>query len=190
MNARPLHIALAFSGASGAAYFTRLVERLGVISDVRLHLLITEGGRRVLQVEEGLSWPLSLPDGATIHANKDIGASLASGSFLLHGMVVVPCSMNTVAAVAAGLAGNLVTRCAAVQLKERRKLILVPRETPLSLPNLRAMTAVCEAGAVVLPASPGFYHKPQTVTDLVDTVVDRIIDQLGVDDKNIKRWDP
>ncbi len=190
MNASQTHIALALSGASGAAYFVRLLERLGAVSGVVPHLLITDGGRRVLQVEESLSWPLPHPESAVIHANKDIGASLASGSFRLHAMVVVPCSMNTVSAIAHGMASNLVQRCAAVQLKERRKLILVPREAPLSLPNLRAMTLAAEAGALIMPASPGFYHKPQSVMDLVDTVVDRIMDQLDIEDKQIKRWNP
>ena len=131
-----------------------------------------------------------IEDRFELHTNKNIGASIASGSFQLDAMVVVPCSMNTMASIAHGLAGNLITRAAAVQLKERRKLILVPRETPLSLLNLRAMTTACEAGALILPAMPSYYHNPKSVTDLVDTVVDRVIDHLDLDDPDVKRWNP
>lgn len=184
------HIALAFSGASGAPYFQRLVQRLGERDDITLHLVITEGGKRVLAAEADQDWRDVIEERYQIHTNKNIGASIASGSFQLKALVVVPCSMNTLAAIAHGLASNLIQRAAAVQLKERRKLILVPRETPLSLLNLRAMTTACEAGALLLPAMPSYYHKPQTVTDLVDTVVDRVIDHLDLPDPDIKRWNP
>lgn len=184
------HIALAFSGASGAPYFQRLVERLGNRSEVTLHLVFSEGGKRVLAAETAQDWREMIEDRFQLHTNKNIGASIASGSFQLNAMVVVPCSMNTMASIAHGLAGNLITRAAAVQLKERRKLILVPRETPLSLLNLRAMTTACEAGALILPAMPSYYHNPQSVTDLVDTVVDRVIDHLDLEDPDVKRWNP
>lgn len=184
------NIALAFSGASGAPYFQRLLERLKVREDVNLHLVISEGGKRVLAAEAAQDWRDVIEEQFQIHTNKNIGATLASGSFRLDALVVVPCSMNTLAAIAAGLASNLIQRAAAVQLKERRKLILVPRETPLSLLNLRAMTTACEAGALILPAMPSYYHNPKTVTDIVDTVVDRIIDHLDLDDPEVKRWNP
>jgi 4-hydroxy-3-polyprenylbenzoate decarboxylase len=184
------HIALAFSGASGAPYFQRLVERLGEREDVTLHLVISEGGKRVLAAEADQDWREVIQERFEVHTNKNIGASIASGSFRLDALVVVPCSMNTLAAIAYGLAGNLIQRAAAVQLKERRKVILVPRETPLSLLNLRAMTTACEAGALILPAMPSYYHNPKTVTDLVDTVVDRVIDHLDLEDPTVKRWNP
>ncbi len=181
-------IALALSGASGAPYFLRLLQRLEAHSEVRLHLVASEGGKRVLAEESCGKWPPPVGQDSIVHSFRDIGASIASGSFRLHALVIVPCSMNTLAAVAYGLADNLITRCAAVQLKERRNLILVPRETPLSLVNLRAMTAAHEAGAVILPASPGFYQQPQNIQDLLDSVVDRILDHLGIVDDGIKRW--
>lgn len=178
------------TGASGAPYFLRLLQRMRAKPGIELHLLISEGGKRVLQEECGLKWPPAEAEGLGVHANKNIGASVASGSFRLESMVIVPCSMNTASALAYGLAGNLIQRCAAVQLKESRPLIVVPRETPFSLPNLRALTLLKEAGAIIMPASPGFYHQPQSVQDLVDTVVDRILDHLGVTDEDIKRWNP
>jgi 4-hydroxy-3-polyprenylbenzoate decarboxylase len=186
----PRKIALALSGASGAPYFTRLLQRLAQRPEVELHLVASDGGRRVLLEESGVKWSALDKGDAVVHANADIGASPASGSFRLDALVVVPCSVHTLCAVATGLADNLILRCAAVQLKERRDLIMVLRETPLSLPALRAMVALNQAGGVVMPASPGFYHRPQTVTDLVDTVVDRILDHLHIEDNTIKRWNP
>lgn len=188
MHQAPLNLALALTGASGAPYFLRLIERLQAFPELRLHLICSEGGRRVLAEEcERRFADLNLPN-AFVHDNKNIGASIASGSFPLDAMIVLPCSQNTVSAIAAGLAHTLILRAAAVQLKERRKLVLVPREAPLSLINLRALTAVAEAGALVLPASPAFYHKPQSLTDLLDSVVDRVLDHAGVRDPQIKRW--
>lgn len=190
MHPATTKIAVAMTGASGAPYFLRLLERLRDRDELELHLLISEGGRRVLQEEVGVKWPPPQAEGLVVHGNKNIGASIASGSFSLHAMVIIPASTNTVSALAYGLAANLIHRCAAVQLKEDRKLIVVPRETPLSLPNLRALTALKEAGAVIMPASPGFYHNPQTIVDLVDTVVDRVLDHLDIEDPKIKRWNP
>lgn len=184
-------IALALTGASGAIYFLRLLERLEAHPEVELELVASDGGKRVLWEESKIRWrdiiePRRLP----VHAEKDIGATLASGSNRLDHLVIVPASMNTVAMIAHGMAGNLIHRAAAVQLKERRGLIVVPRETPLSLINLRAMTTLAEAGALVMPAMPGFYQNPESVQELADTVVDRIIDHLGVDDSDVKRWAP
>ncbi len=189
-RATPKTLALALTGASGADYFLRILDRLRTLTDWEVHLLASDSGKRVLREECGKSWQEIAVSPFHTHANKDIGARLASGSFRLDALAILPCSMNTLAAAAAGLADNLILRCAAVQLKESRPLILVPRETPLSLINLRAMVSLREAGAVILPASPGFYHRPQTVVDLVDTVVDRVLDHLGVEDSQIKRWNP
>ncbi len=186
----PKNLALALTGASGAPYYLRLLERLQAWPELRLHLLCSQGGRRVLAEECGQRFADLNPPNAVVHDVKNIGASIASGSFPLDAMIILPASQNTVSAIAAGLAHTLILRAAAVQLKERRTLILVPREAPLSLINLRALTAVAEAGALVLPASPAFYHQPQTVTDLLDTVVDRVLDHAGVHDPQIKRWNP
>ena len=188
--AEPRRIVIALTGASGAPYFLRMLKRIRAFQGVDLHLVASEGGKRVLLEENGIKWQDLDFSGLTLHANKNIGASIASGSFRCDGMVVLPCSMNTLSCIASGITVNLVHRCAAVQLKEDRKLILAIRETPLSLINLRAMTTLREAGAVIMPASPGFYHNPETIDDLLDTVIDRIFDHLGLDDKHIKRWDP
>ncbi|MCB1043708.1 MAG: UbiX family flavin prenyltransferase [Acidobacteria bacterium] len=181
-------IAVALTGASGAPYFLRLCQRLSAVDGVQLHLLASESGRRVLHEETDQNWKtLSYPK-AMIHNEKDVGASLASGSVKLDALVVAPCSMSTLSAVAYGFTEHLIHRVASVQLKERRPLILVPRELPFSLVHLRAMTACCEAGAFILPACPSFYMKPANVMDLVDTVVDRVLDHLGIEDPAIKRW--
>lgn len=183
-------IGLALTGASGVAYFLRTLERLRRFPDLEIHLIASEGGKRVLQDEEGLKWLDIDTTGCIVHGTRNIGASIASGSNGLDSLVIVPCSMSSMSAIAVGLAENLIHRAAAVQLKENRKLILVPRETPLSLINLRAMVTLREAGAMIMPAAPGFYHQPQTVMDLVDSLVDRIIDHLDVADGDIRRWNP
>ena len=136
--------------------------------------------------------PMSLgelgPGRIVYHHHQDFSAGIASGSFLTGGMVVIPCSMSTLGAIAHGVTTNLITRAADVHLKERRRLILVPRETPLSLIHLENMTQVTRAGAVVLPAMPGWYHRPRTLDDLIDFVVGRVCDQLGIANKMIDRW--
>jgi len=187
-------IILAISGASGAAYARRLAACL-VERDVHLHLVISPYGQRVLADEldvRRVSLEALLghtPANATLYPYHDQGARIASGSFLTHGMVVCPCSNNTLGAIASGTADNLIARAAAVTLKERRRLILVPRETPLSLVHLRNLTAVTEAGAVVIPAAPGFYHHPATIEQLVDFIVQRILDQLDLDVEIAPRWE-
>ncbi len=183
-------IAIALTGASGAPYFVRLVERLAKQEDLEICLLSSEAGRRVLNDECGFSWKSYAVAGVTKVNELDIGHSIASGSTMLDSMVVCPCSMSTLSAVAYGLTENLIHRVASVQLKERRRLILVPRELPLSLVHIRALSAACEAGAQIIPASPSFYLKPESVLDIVDTVVDRLIDQLQINDGAVKRWSP
>lgn len=183
-------IALAMSGASGAPYFLNCLERLIDRPDVEGHVVVSEGGRRVLWEEMGVKYSDINLGSFTEHSNRDIGASLASGSFQLDALVVVPCSMNSLGCMAAGVGNNLILRTAGVQMKEGRRLILVPRETPLSLIHLRTMVALKEAGAVILPAMPGFYHRPESIDELVASVVDRIVDQLDLEDPDVKRWDP
>ncbi len=193
-------ICIGVTGASGAVYVVRLLEVL-CASGRDVHFSISPSGRDVIHQELGLTVDLDniqleqlLPISADARGNieyyhhQDFMAPMASGSFLTAGMVICPCSGTTLSAVAAGAAGNLIQRAAEVHLKERRKLIVVPRETPLSLAHIDNMRRVTEAGAVVLPASPGWYHGVNDVSDLVDFVVARICDQFEVEHKLTKRW--
>jgi flavin prenyltransferase len=193
----PPALVLAMTGASGAPYALRLLQVL-CRSGRTVHFTLSESACQVLREELGFSISLNgfdpiefgdLSPGRLIyHHHADFSAGIASGSFQTGGMVVSPCSMSTLASIAHGISTNLITRAADVHLKERRKLILVPRETPLSLVHLENMTAVTRAGAIVLPASPGWYHRPKTLDDLIDFVVARICDQLGVGNALIPRW--
>ncbi len=180
---------LAITGASGALYARRLLEML-LASGAQVHLVVSEPGRRLLAEEmAGRDLLDGLPlDRITSHNAKDTGAPIASGSFLCDGMVIAPCTSHTLAAVANGLGDNLVHRAAAVCLKERRKLILLHREMPLSLIDIRNMEQVTLAGAVVAPANPGFYTEPKTIDDLVDFVCARVMDLLGETGHAVKRW--
>jgi 4-hydroxy-3-polyprenylbenzoate decarboxylase len=192
-------ICVGVTGASGAVYAVRLLEALRA-SGWNVHLSISPSGRDVIRQELGRAVDLEdfrlnqLLRGTAGRGQieyfhwQDFRAPMASGSFLTAGMVICPCSGGTLSAVASGASGNLIQRAADVHLKERRKLVLVPRETPLSLPHIENMRRVAEAGAVVLPASPGWYHTVRDVSDLVDFVVARICDQLGVEHALTKRW--
>ncbi|MBA2626968.1 MAG: UbiX family flavin prenyltransferase [Gemmatimonadales bacterium] len=188
-------VVLAITGASGAPYAVRLLEVLAG-HRIPVWLIVTSHGLRLLEAECGIGSLDALQaatggDWSTIthFPDGDRGALPASGSRRTHAMVICPCSMGTVAAVAGGTSRSLVERAADVTLKERRKLILVPRETPLSLVHLRNLTAVTEAGAVVLPAAPGFYHRPAAVGELVDFIVQRVLDQLDLSIDITRRWD-
>jgi 4-hydroxy-3-polyprenylbenzoate decarboxylase len=198
MNSRPVSAAplvLAITGASGAPYAVRLVEVLAT-HRVPVWLLVTRHGWRLLKEECGITsaarlkratggaWPT-----ITEFSDDDRGALPASGSQQTAGMVICPCSMGTLSAIAHGSSRSLVERAADVTLKERRTLVLVPRETPLSLIHLRNMVQVTEAGAVILPAAPGFYHRPERVGELVDFIVQRVLDQLGIEIRIAKRWE-
>lgn len=187
-------VVVAVTGASGAAYAVRLVEVLAR-GRVAVWLIVSSHGWRLLQHETGIDNEAGLRaatggDWSSIRLfpDDDRGAMPASGSARTAGMVICPCSMGTVAAIATGASRSLVERAADVTLKERRKLILVPRETPLSLIHLRNLTTVTEAGAVVIPAAPGFYHRPTAISDLVDFMVQRVLDQLGLDLQIAPRW--
>lgn len=192
-----LPVILAITGASGAPYAVRLLELLAT-NKVPTWLLISSHGWRLLTEECDIKNEADLRrvtalggdwESVRLFDDKDRGATPASGSAPSAGMVVCPCSMGTIAAIAHGTSRSLIERAADVVLKERRKLILVPRETPLSLVHLRNLTLAAEAGAVVLPAAPGFYHKPAKVSDLVDFVVQRVLDHLGIDIALTKRWE-
>jgi 4-hydroxy-3-polyprenylbenzoate decarboxylase len=193
-------LVVAMTGASGAAYGVRLLEVL-LRAGRTVHLTLSPAATEVMAQEMGRSVKLDRftptdlfgyppPSDWRLHYHhyRDFGAGIASGSFLTGGMAICPCSMGTAAAVAHGLSQNLIHRAADVHLKERRKLILVPRETPLHLVQLRNLVACAEAGAVVLPAMPAFYTQPQTLDDILDFVVGRVCDQLGVEHRLLKRW--
>lgn len=189
------HIVLGITGASGGVYGVRLAQAL-LEAGAHLHLVVSPAGLRVLSDELGLR-PAELDTllGAgngrlTRHAHRDIGASVASGSFPTAGMVICPCSGNTLAAVSLGLAGNLITRAAAVTLKEKRRLILVPREMPLGVTELRHMLRLARSGAIICPACPGFYARPAHIDDLVDFVVARVLDLLELPHRLSVRWQP
>ena len=174
-------VVVALTGASGAALGVRVVEKLAARADIETHLVVSSAARRTLAHEVG---PGSLERlaalGARHHAETDIGATIASGSFRTAGMIVAPCSMRTLAAIAAGLADTLVTRAADVQLKERRPLVLLARETPLHLGHLRNMVAVTEMGAIVMPPVPAFYQLPESLAEVVDHLAARAIDLLAL----------
>jgi 4-hydroxy-3-polyprenylbenzoate decarboxylase len=191
-------VVVGITGASGAAYAKRLLEVL-LEAQVRVHLTISKAGAEVLLTELGLRCELEqfephmldLRHGTErliYHHHLDYSASIASGSFLTSGMVICPCSMGTLASVANGLSTNLIQRAADVHLKERRKLVVVPRETPLGSIQLENMKRLADAGAVVLPAMPGFYHLPKSIGDLIDFVVGRICDQLEIRVDLVRRW--
>lgn len=193
-------LVIGITGASGVPYAVRLVEVL-LSAGREIHLSISPSGQAVLaeeldrridldrfRIEDLLGAPPPADGIVHYHHFKDLMAPIASGSFLTAAMVICPCSGSTLAAVAHAMGENLIHRAAEVHLKERRKLVVVPRETPLSLPQLKNMQAIHEAGAVVLPASPGFYHGADSVAALIDFVVARICDQLGVGNSLIRRW--
>ncbi len=190
-------LVVAMTGASGAPYAIRLIEvlcRLGrtihfSLSKSAAQVLREETGRLadLEQFDAGIFGDLS-PGRIVYHHYQNFMAGIASGSFPTAGMVIVPCSMSTIGAIASGMSTNLITRAADVHIKERRKLILVPRETPLSLIHLENLLKVTQAGAVVLPAMPGWYHRPRRLDDLVDFIVARICDQLGIPNSLIRRW--
>jgi flavin prenyltransferase len=179
-----MRLVLAATGASGAIYLQRLLHYLDG-PEHELHLVFSSYAKQVIQEEIG---ELNIPAGAVEHSNKSMNAPFASGSARFDAMVVVPCSMGTLARIAHGTSESLILRAADVFLKERRPLILVPRETPWNLIHLRNATTAIEAGAHLLPASPSFYSRPQTFDELADTVVWRILDQLGIEAPNACRW--
>ena len=181
-------IIVALSGASGAVYGVRLLQLLAELPHVQTHLTVSAAGLLNLQQEldMGRAEVEALAD--VVHPVHDVGATIASGSFKCDAMVVAPCSMRTLAAVAHGLSDNLITRAADVMLKERRRLILMVRETPLNLAHLRNMTSITEMGGIVFPPVPSFYHRPQTLADMVDHTVSRVIDLLGLPQVDAPRW--
>lgn len=191
-------LALAITGASGAVYGLRVLEELQRCPGTDIHLTISPSAAKVLRVEHDIEVDLDHFDPAmlklkqsdriTYHHHEDVAAPLASGSFRVEAMAIVPCSMGCAGRIAHGISGDLVERAADVMIKERRKLIAVPRETPLSAVHLENLLALSRLGVTVLPASPGFYGKPQSVSEMVDFIVGRVLDHLGVEHELGPRW--
>lgn len=184
-----LRIIVGITGASGTIYGWRLLEKLRAAPKVETHLVISRSGERTAFLETGRSAGDFKALAHFSYPIEDIGCRLASGSFPTDGMVVAPCSIHTMSAIATGISNNLLVRAADVTLKERRRLILMVRESPLHLGHLRSMTALAEMGAILAPPVPGFYNRPQTIEDLVDHSVDRVLDLLGQPAPDAKRWD-
>jgi 4-hydroxy-3-polyprenylbenzoate decarboxylase len=181
-------LVVGMAGASGAIYGIRLLEVLRARREVETHLVITKPAERTIAEETSYRVAEVREMASVVHPLTDIGASIASGSFRTVGMVVIPCSIHTVSSVAYCQSDNLLTRAADVVLKERRKLVLVVRETPLHPGHLKAMLAAAEAGAVILPPVPAFYSQPKTVEDIVDHTVGRVLDQFGIEHDLVRRW--
>ena len=182
-------IVVGVTGASGSIYGWRLLEKLGARPDIEIHFILSRSGERTAFLELGKS---AADFRALVHCTypvEDIGCRLASGSFVTSGMVIAPCSIHTMSAISSGISSNLMIRAADVALKERRKLILMVRESPLHLGHLRSMAALAEMGAILAPPVPAFYHHPKTVADLIEHSVDRVLDLLGLPSENAARWD-
>ena len=181
-------VIIGISGASGAVYGWRLLERLRPQDGVEIHLILTRSGEKTLFLETGKTASDARDLADYSYPLEDIGSRLASGSCHTDAMIVAPCSIHTMSAIAGGISSNLLIRAADVMLKERRKLILMVRETPFHLGHLRNMTALAEMGAIIAPPIPGFYHHPQSVMDIVDQSVDRVLDLIGLPDAGVRRW--
>jgi polyprenyl P-hydroxybenzoate/phenylacrylic acid decarboxylase-like protein len=182
-------IIIAITGATGSIYGTRLLEILQTVDEVETHLILSNAGALTAQYELNMDKQAITNLADFTHNPKDIGATLSSGSFITHGMVIAPCSMKTLGCIANGIADNLVSRAADVILKERRKLIVMARETPLNLVHLRNMTTLSEMGAIIAPPVPAFYTLPESIDDLINHTVGRILDTLGMSNVDyVKRW--
>lgn len=184
----PKRLIVGVTGASGVAYSLRLLQVLHERPEIETHLVVSSAG--ILNIQHELDIKLTTLEALAevTHDVRNVGASIASGSFQSCGMVIMPCSMRTLAAVAHGLADNLITRAADVMLKERRRLILMVREAPLNLAHLRNMTSVTEMGGIIYPASPGFYHRPQNIAEMIDHSISRILDLLELPHQFTSRW--
>ncbi len=181
-------IVIGLSGASGSIYGVRLLESLRHREGVETHLIVTRAAEKTLHQETGAALAEIKPLADAWYSNEQIGAQVASGSFPTDGMVIAPCSIHTMSAIAGGITSNLLVRAADVTLKEKRRLILAVRETPLHLGHLRTMAALAEMGAVIAPPMPAFYQRPKTVDDIIKAFVDRMLDLLGLPDPEAARW--
>ncbi len=188
MSAFTRRIVIGISGSSGPIYGIRLLEALRATGDTEIHLVLTETACQTIRLETEWSPEQVLKLGHVHHDNRDLAAGIASGSFPTDGMVIAPCSMHTLSEVAHSLTSNLLTRAADVHLKERRRLVLMVRETPLHIGHLRNMVLASEAGAVILPPIPAFYHSPKTIDDIVNQSVGKALDLLSIPHQLFKRW--
>jgi 4-hydroxy-3-polyprenylbenzoate decarboxylase len=180
---------IAISGASGVTYGVRLLEVLNNISNVEVHLIVSSSAERIIKKECNITDIDDIKNLAhEVHDFKDIGAKISSGSFLTEGMVVIPCSIKTLSGIANSYNENLIIRAADVCLKERRKLVVVVRETPLHLGHLELMEKVTKIGGVILPPMPSFYHEPKTIDDIVNQTIGKVLDQFGIEHNLFKRW--
>ncbi|SDX93543.1 4-hydroxy-3-polyprenylbenzoate decarboxylase [Collimonas sp. OK242] len=184
----PRRLIVGITGATGVIYGVRLLQLLREIPGVESHLMISDAG--VLNLHQELEMRRKQVEALAhvVHNVRDIGAAIASGSFQSDGMIIAPCSMKTLAAVANGLSDNLITRAADVVLKERRRLVLMVRETPFNLAHLRNMTSVTEMGGVIFPPLPGFYHRPQSIAEMVDHTLGRVLDLFAIQHTLTPRW--
>ncbi len=187
--ATPRRLIVGLAGSSGPHYGVRLLEVLRERTDVEVHAIISAGARSTIEYEMRRDPDQVAALAHVVHDERDLGASIASGTFTTAGMAVSPCSIKTLSAIANSYNDSLIVRAADVCLKERRRLVLVVRETPLHLGHLRLMAQVTQSGAVVLPPVPAFYHRPATIEDLVDHTVTKILDQFGIDAGLIPRWE-
>ncbi len=181
-------IVIAISGASGVIYGIRVLEALKKADGIETHLIMTRGARTVLGLETSMDVEQVENLAHRVHSPENLAAPLSSGSFKTDGMIVAPCSMRTLSMIALSLNENLLVRAADVTLKERRKLVIVPRETPLHLGHLRAMTLVTEMGGIILPPAPSFYHRPKSIEDILDQTVGKVLDQFDIPHQLFNRW--
>jgi polyprenyl P-hydroxybenzoate/phenylacrylic acid decarboxylase-like protein len=189
MSEEPHRLIVGITGATGALYGVRLLQSLREVPGWETHVVVSSAGALNLQHELGMSKKEVEALGHVAHDQRDIGAAIASGSFITHGMVIAPCSMKTLAAVAHAFADNLITRAADVVLKERRRLVLLTREAPLNLAHLRNMTAVTEMGGIIYPPVPALYQSKHSVDDMVNHTVGRVLDLLGIPSHGlVERW--
>ncbi len=184
----PKRLIIAITGATGAVYGVRLLQVLRELPSIETHLMVSDAGVLNLHQELDMNRKDAEALAHVVHNVRDIGASIASGSFQSEGMIVAPCSMRTLAAVAHGLSDNLITRAADVVLKERRRLVLMVRETPFNLAHLRNMTSVTEMGGIIYPPLPGFYQRPQTIAEMIDHTIGRVIDLFDIPHTLSPRW--
>ena len=180
-------VLVCLTGASGAIYGVRLVRALKA-NDHEVHIIISKWGQKTLEYETGITVEALYKEVDFYYDEYDLAAGPASGTFPIDSVVVIPCSMKTLAGIAHGYADNLITRAADCSLKERHTLILVPRESPLNLIQIRNMATVTEAGGIVIPASPAFWTKPETIEELVDSVIERVLTHLGISDEKRSMW--
>lgn len=185
---RPKRLIVAITGASGAVYGVRLLQQLQTMPGVESHLILSEAALLTLHQETSMARKEVEALADVVHKSRDVGASIASGSFQSDGMVVAPCSMKTLASIAHGMSDNLITRAADVVLKERRRLVLMVRETPFNLAHLRNMTSVTEMGGIVFPPLPSFYLHPSSIADMVDQTLARVLDLCGIEHDMAPRW--